>query len=229
MKTLMHRFSVAGLGLLLASSAAWADGPLLQEGFDGQGLPAGWSVANFSDSPASEGWFRPASPDDTFSAQAGAANSYIATSVFVGVTDANGNPTGRIDAMLATPVLSLADATVLNFSTRTLSGNPFGESLHIGAIVAGSFVELLTINPGMTVGGFPEQWTSYSVTLPAQGAGITGRYYFEYLIPDAQVAGNFIGLDTVSVSAVPEPGSAGLLLAGSAVLLAGLRRRSLRA
>lgn len=228
MNQLMHRFGIAGLGLLFASSVAWAGSPLLQEGFDNAGIPAGWSVANFSDNPASEGWFRPISPADTFGAQAGAADSYIATSVFTGVVDANGNPTGRIDTMLATPVISMSDTTVLNFSTRTLTGNPYGETLRVGAIVAGSFVELMTINPSLVAGSYPEQWAQYAVTLPGQGDGITGRYFFEYQVPDAKVAGNFIGLDSVTVSAVPEPGTVALLLGGG-VLLAAWRRRSFRA
>ncbi|PZP28338.1 MAG: hypothetical protein DI603_19430 [Roseateles depolymerans] len=230
MKKPMQRLAVAGLGLVLSASAAWADAPLLQEGFDGTGLPAGWTVANFSTSPASEGWFRPVSPADTFAAESGAAESYIASSVFTGATDAGGNPMGRIDTMLATAVVSMAEATTLTFSTRTVSGNAYGESLRIGAIVAGSFVELMTINPSLAVGAFPEQWTTYSVTLAAQGEDISGRYYFEYVVPDASVAGNFIGLDSVSVtvSPVPEPTGALLMLSGGALLLAW-RRRATRA
>jgi hypothetical protein len=218
--------SGALLGLLLAlAGAAQADGPLLNEGFDGAGLPAGWTMANFSTNPAAEAWFRPISPADTFAAQAGAPDSYIATSVFVGATDADGNPMGAIDAMLATPVVSMSDATVLSFSTRTVANNAFGESLRIGAIVAGSFVELMTLNPSVTVGAYPESWTTFTVTLPAQGDGVSGRFFFEYVVPDAASAGNFVGLDSVSVSAVPEAGSGLLMLAGGLTLLAWQRRR----
>lgn len=212
-------------GLLLAAACAAHATPLLEEGFD-NGLPAGWKLSNFSEHPASEAWFRPVMTPDVFPAQAGASDSFLASSVFVAATDAGGNPFGRVDAILATPVVAMSDATTLSFWTRTVAGSGFGDSLRVGAIVGGSFVDLMAINPTLAVGAYPEDWSRFTVTLPSQGDGASGRFYFEYLVPDASQAGNFIGLDSVSVSAVPEPGAAVLMLAGGLLLGFVSRRRA---
>jgi len=220
MKPMLHGL-LASLLLVAATTGARAD-TQLDEGFN-SGLPAGWIMANFSDNPAGQAWFQPLTTPDVFSAQNGAADSYLASNVFVGVTTADGEPTGKIDAMLATPMVSMAEATVLSFWTRTVSGNSFGDGLRVGAIIAGSFVDLLAINPALTASAYPEDWTHYTIKLPGQGEGINGRFYFEYLVPDASKAGNFIGLDSVSVAdalaPVPEPTTGALLLAGAALLL----------
>jgi len=62
---------------------------------------------------------------------------------------------------------------------------------------------LLSINPSLTVGGYPEVWTQYTIDLsPFAG---TGRLAFRYLVTDTSVNGDYIGIDTVSVAPVPEP------------------------
>ncbi len=217
-------FSLLASAGLVGGSPAYAD-ELLHEGFEGVGLPSGWLVANYSAHAAAEAWFRPALSAEPFAANDGSPDSYIATSVFVGATDANGSPAGRIDAILATPEVAMDTETTFAFSTRTVADNAFGDSLRIGAIVAGSFVELATINPTFAPGGYPDAWTTFQVALPAQGDGAFGRYFLEYTVPDASVEGNFIGVDSVSISAVPEPAPAVLMaLAGLAFL--AQRRRS---
>jgi len=63
-------------------------------------------------------------------------------------------------------------------------------------------------------------WIKYTVTLPSAA---TGRIAFEYLVADANNA-NVLAIDTVSVSAVPEPATYGLMAMGL-MGLAMLRRR----
>jgi hypothetical protein len=61
-------------------------------------------------------------------------------------------------------------------------------------------VELQSINDGLTVGGYPQNWTEFLVNVPA-GAG--GRLAFVYDVPNGGPFGdnsNYIGIDTVSTT-----------------------------
>jgi hypothetical protein len=217
--------AVTAAALTAAGSTAFAaDLVLLSEGFNSAALPTGWVGQNLSDEPAAQAWFKGFDNADHFPAQAGAGSSYLASSVYVGKTDANGDPTGAIDAVLYTPSLAMDTPTVLTFWTRTVAGSSFADSLYVGALVGGAESTLLAINEAGVGGAYPEGWTQYTVTLGAQGAGVKGQFYFDYYIPDAAVAGNYIGLDSVNVTAVPEPGS-WLLMAGGVLMLSQLQRR----
>ena len=51
-----------------------------------------------------------------------------------------------------------------------------------------------------------------------------GRICFRYVVDDVSLAGNYIGIDSVSITAVPEPSTYLLMGLGVAALL--LRRRA---
>ena len=72
----------------------------------------------------------------------------------------------------------------------------------------------------VTVGG---GWTQYSAFIAAQGAGTVARFGIQYtgLADNA----NYVGVDSLSVTAVPEP--AGWLMMGAGLVgLLAARRRS---
>lgn len=216
--------AAVGAALVLMGGSASAVTTLLSEGFN-NGIPAAWSTLNFSDAVAGPAWFAGSGDAAHFPAQAGAASSYAASSVFIGGTDGNGNPTGTVDGYLFTPTLNLSLATTLSFYTRTVSPSSFGETLYVGALVNGNTDLLLgVVNPATLVGSYPEGWQQYTMFLAGQGAGATGRFYFEYYIADASVAGDYIGIDSVLVTAVPEP-AAWLLMTGGLLALGALGRR----
>lgn len=65
---------------------------------------------------------------------------------------------------------------------------------------------LLSVNPDLQAGGYPEVWTQFSATLSAIPPGITGRIGFRYFVTEAGPNGSnsdHIGIDTVEFSNEP--------------------------
>lgn len=80
-----------------------------------------------------------------------------------------------------------------------------GGSAAVGADTnsVGDFSDLLlTVNPTLTVGGYPEVWSRYGVTLGDIGAQ-SGRLAIRYHVTNAGPIGinsNYIGIDTFAYS-----------------------------
>ncbi|MCM3878120.1 MAG: choice-of-anchor J domain-containing protein, partial [Thermoanaerobaculia bacterium] len=122
-----------------------------------------------------------------------------------------------------TPTLAnLRNGEVLTFHTRTETSAPAadrlevrlstnGSSSNVGATDAsvGDFTTLLlTVNPAMTVGGYPTAWTLFTLTLSGLPAGpSTGRIAFRHFVPDTSTNADTIGIDTLSLTtcALPAP------------------------
>ena len=84
----------------------------------------------------------------------------------------------------------------------------------------------LTINPALAPGGFPENWALFQATISGLGGPANGRFAFRYNVSDTSVNGDYIGIDTVRVTAVPEPTT--LSIVALATVPALLRRRKKR-
>lgn len=228
---------IAGIGLLgvfggVVGSAQAA--LVLDEGFNSF-LPASWVATNNSVPIGSIGWFK--GNDAVFPAQAGPVDSYAA---------ANFNsaaPGGDISDWLLTPEVPLTDGYVFSFYTRTEELSLFpdrlevrastnGASTNVGATAAsvGDFTHLLlTVNPALSLGGYPEAWTQFSVTVSGVGGSVVqGRLAFRYNVTDTNNNGDYIGVDTVKLDsagrAVPEPSMLLMIALGLAVLPWHLRR-----
>lgn len=219
----MKRFnSLAGAALVAA--ATWA--PLsshaagvvvLDEGFDSVASLSDWAQVNRS-SPPGGGWFQ--GNTGIFSAQSGAANSYAAANY---LSAAGGM--GMVDNWLITPTLALNGLTTLSFFTSRAADPGFFDQLEVrfsygSSTSADGFDTLL-----LAIGGdgtFPAQWAQWTTSLDVQGEG---RFAFRYLGNAAML--DYVGLDTVKVvTAVPEPATYLMLLAGLAAV--GARARRLR-
>src|SRR4030095_1034795 len=103
-----------------------------------------------------------------------------------------------------------------------------GSSSNVGDTAAsvGDFTTLfLTLNPALNPGGYPSDWTQYNVSLGALD-GVSGRLAFRYSIDDNLVNGDYIGIDTVTVNRVPEPGTIALISLGLVGFIARRRRSS---
>ncbi len=221
----MIRTSLAlAAALAITAAPAQAD-TLLSEGFDSvAGLAAsGWVQTNLSSPvglPWGQGFVGP------FAAQAGVAESY-AVANFESAAFGSG---GVVDNWLITPALSFGAQNTVTFWTRTIF-NPsiFPDRLELRLSLAGAAsgtanftTTLVSVNPDLTQTGYPNTWTAYSASFAA-APGTVGRLAFRYTVPNNFNA-DFIGLDTVTVTAVPEPQTALLMLAGAGLLLSARQR-----
>ena len=214
-KTLFAAAATAYVLALLATSPVQAAGTeILNQSFNNVGALGNWVLTNNS-APSGQSWFQ--GNADIFNAQAGAAGAYIAANYLSAALG-----TGTIDNWLITPELVFGGATHLSFFTRSERLAGFNDLLEVrfspGAGTAtGGFSTLLT-----TIGGtspYPGSWQQFSADLTLSGSG---RFAFRYLGDAA--ASNYIGIDTVLVSAVPEP-SAWLMLGLGLGVLPLLRRK----
>lgn len=213
------------LAVLLAATGATQATTLLNEGFENvAGLEAeGWVQRNLSSPvglPWGQGFVGP------FTAQGGSDASY-AVANFESAAFGSG---GVIDNWLMTPVLGFDASNTVTFWTRTIF-NPsiFPDRLELRLSLSGGSTEtaefgtvLVTVNPDLTATGYPNAWTAYSATFTAT-PGSSGRLGFRYTVPNNFNA-DFIGLDTVSVSAVSEPAAALMMLLGVGGLILHRRR-----
>jgi hypothetical protein len=220
----------ASLLLLTAAFAVISPAAVLTENFDDVTTLAGngWVIANQSVGVGTTDWFQGNS--GIFGSQAGAGDSYIA---------ANFNSAdfgGHISNWLLSPVLSFNNGDTISFFSR-VTDNPaaFPDRLELrfstnGASTAtGDFaLLLLTINPALTSTGYPGAWSQFSATLSGLGGPTSGRFAFHYDVPDTSLEADYIGIDTLSVTAnasVPEPSTWAMASLGLGALTYFRRRR----
>ncbi len=182
-----------------------------------------WHALNVSPGgPGSTGWFNSA----TLPPLTGA-----------GVLNANFNSStgsNAIDSYFMSPVRTFNNGDTISFFTRTVTAVGFPDRLRLAFSTSGASTNnadfgttLLTINPGLTLTGYPSVYTQFTAVLSGLGGPTSGRFAFNYNPTNAGPAGansDFIAIDSVAytVVAIPEPTSA-LALVGLCV--GGLFRR----
>lgn len=227
LKQLIKGVGMTGL-LSVAVSTEAATMPIYTYGFDGLGLgalPAGWVDVNRSTLPA-DNWG--GGNPNIFAAQSGAASSYIANSYEAG------GGTGGVSDWLLTPVVAIGNGYTFSFYVRAdvdtaaypdslqVLYSTSGASTNVGT--TGVFTLLTTINAGLLPGGFPTDWTLVTTTVSGLTGGLsTGRFALRYVLADDATQGSYIGVDSITVTAVPEPGSIALFALGLGAMGVGLR------
>lgn len=178
----------------------------------------GWFMQNNSSPLGPNSWFQgtPTTATPTpgpFNAYDGAVNAYIAAN-FASTTGGS----GTISNWLVTPNRTFRNGDVLTFFTRKptigagqtdypdrlevrLSTNGASTNVGTGAAMVGDFTTLLlSINPTLTTGVFPQVWTQYTITLSGLPAPTSGRVAFRYFVTNGGPTGSnsdYIGLDNV--------------------------------
>jgi hypothetical protein len=169
-------------------------------------IPNGWAMQNNSSPIGATDWFQ--GQTSAFSAQSGAANSYISANF------TNGSDLATISNWLITPPLTLQDGGVFRFWTRTVDIPQFpdrlqvrlstnGNSADVGTLPTdvGDFTTLLLdINPTYTTTDYPSVWTQFTITLSGVGTPVTGRIAFHYFVENGGPSGtnsDYIGIDSV--------------------------------
>jgi hypothetical protein len=216
-QTLIAMAAIAVASALPAVSQAIEPIVVLNENFNDIGTLSNWSLVNNS-VPPGQAWSQ--GNPGVFPAPSGPPSSYIAANYLSAQ-----NGMGRIDNWLITPVVTLIGPSDLSFFTRSASATGFGDTLEVRfspgtGSDTGGFNTVLGILGGIS--DYPTVWQQVISSINYDGQG---RFAFRY-VGDASAA-NYIGIDAVVVTTVPEPGTYLMLLAGLGAL-ALLRRSSLR-
>ena len=216
MKTLKRLLLMALMGLLGTVPGTSCGGQVvvaLNEQFNDVNSLTGWTFLNDSNPPGIS-WFQ--GNAGIFASHRGAPDAYIAANF---LSAQNGS--GTIDNWLITPELTLRGATKLSFFGRSAEATGFNDMLEVRFGSGGNFGTLLATLGGSTP--WADSWQHFSTSLDVTGSG---QFAFRY-VGDA-AASNYVGLDSLLVTTVPEPSAWLLLAAGTLALLAVRRQRQPR-
>jgi hypothetical protein len=213
-----------------ASPPVNANSSFVEEFTNVSGLPAkGWIFKNNSDPAGTNGWRQglyEATPSSKFPVPIIGFPAYSASSTpndFISCDASCVNLEGNISSWLITPQLNIKNGDQIIFWARALDDLQYlifttdrmqvlmdttGGTPDVGntATSTGTFSNvLLDINDGYVendLGGFPTEWTQYTITISGLGSPVNARIGFRYLGTDAGVNGptyaSVIGIDSLA-------------------------------
>lgn len=202
--------ALAFSGMALSAQA----GALLSEGFDDVGGLAakGW-VLNNASTPAgmTPGWYQ--GDQSQFPALTGAAESYAAANYN------NAAVGGNLANWLITPEFSTGvNGAIVSFWLRAGAADGFSDQVAFGFSNGSSALSDFALASPVTVG--TDGWMRYETRVGASGSA---RFALQYT--GAADFANYVGLDSLVVSAVPEPSTMMILFAGAMGLTMSRRRK----
>ena len=184
-----------------------------------------WHALNNSSPLGVLGWF--------------SSNSVFAPNSGTGQLNANFDNTtggtGTIDNYMMSPVRTFNNGDTISFFTRTPTGSIWPDRTHLKLSLNGASTNvadfsttLVSVNSGLGGSVYPEVWTLFGATISGLGGPTSGRFAFNYNVTDGGPTGvnsNFIGIDDVTYTAIPEPGTMIALGLGISALAARRRRK----
>ena len=207
------KFSKIALGIAAASlSASSMAAVVLSEGFDSvAGLAgAGWVQVNNSTAIGSA-YFQ--GNPGIFPSASGAPDSYVAANYLSGF--------GTLSNWLIAPTITLASTLRVDYMAR-VAGGGFLDTIQVWLSTNGASSNIadFTTLLGSYSSDQDQDWVAQSLQVSGTPGGSQGRIAFRYFVADTNIGGNYIGIDSLTVTTVPEPASwalAGLALAGLAL------------
>ncbi len=137
---------------------------------------------------------------------------------FAGMNFRNGSGLAAIDTYLMSPVVTFKNGDSITFWTRTVATPAFPDRMRLLLSTNGASTTsadfstvLLSINESLTTTGYPSDWTQFTVTIFGLGGTTSGRFAFNYNVPNGGPLGtnsDFIGIDDVVLTqpvACPSP------------------------
>jgi hypothetical protein len=189
-------------------------GTLLNEGFENVADLAtkGWVLNNASTVGGTvPGWYQ--GDESQFAAQSGAPNSYAAANYN------NAAAGGTLNNWLITPEFTTGvNGATVSFWLRAGAADGFSDQVAFGISNGSSSLSAFSMTPVMTVG--TDGWMRYAATI---GGNSSYRLALQYT-GDANFA-NYLGVDSLQVSDVPEPSTMLSLFAGAMGLALARRRK----
>ena len=234
--------------LALAGIGIDASAQSFSEGFNGTAIPSGWLATNLS-TRASTGnpWTDGPGISDPDSGEV-VVGPHEGDGFAIANYSSIGSGQGTISNWLISPeMFGISNGDTFSFFTTTTAASDYPDRLEVRLSTAGAGTSvgtsvtstgtfttlLLSVNSALAVGGYPEDWTQYTVTVSGLAAPVDGRLAFRYFVTAGGPTGtnsNIIGVDDfayTAAAAVPEPGTWALMAGGFGLLCARrLRDRS---
>jgi hypothetical protein len=209
--------------MLAFAVSAYADpAPLINEGFDYLNpitslTNNGWLLVNQSTPIGSTGWTQ--GDASQFAAQTG--GPVAGDAAYMSANFNSGVPDGSISNWLITPTFSTELAGTVSFWAKAAIQDPYFDKLRVGFSDGSTDTLDFSLSKAITVTG---DWVQYSFSYAAGGVGSFGRFAIDYT--GWANNANYVGIDTLTVTPVPEPSTWAMFGLGLVGLVAYSRRRA---
>lgn len=218
----LPKYSIAAAMLSLAA-AAHAD-PLISETFDNVSTLAanGWVLSNNSVPIGTTDWAQGDvnAAGDLFYGDGWTGGGYI-TGNYNNVDQSGAVPNAFLNNFLITPTFSTELAGTVSFFAKAAVEDPYFDLIRVGFSNGSANPFLFSLTSAITLTG---DWVEYTFSYAAGGIGSMARFAIDYTGFASNA--NYIGIDNLTVTPVPEPSTWAMFALGLGALAFYGRRRT---